>query len=1029
MLSQIVFFSIHSRGIVIAFYALMLIYGAHLLSQTGLSIFPEFAPKQVIVQTESPGFSSEQVEILVTQKIENALGGLGELTNMYSESIQGLSVVTAIFNESSDPYRIRQQVSERLATIANRLPEGVNSPLVVPLSSSSATILTIGLTSDEHNLMDLRTLADWTITPRLLNTPGVADINIFGGEVKQLQIQIDPVELQRNHLTTTDVIKAAKGAGSATGFGFLENDNQRLTLSFAGQADSPEKFRQLVLKRGEKSVITLGDVATIVFAPEPPISAAAIQGKTGIVMMIIGQYGANTLTVTQNVETALTELDTLLSMQGIQLHPHLFRPADYIETSLTNLSQHLLLGGVLVILVLYLFLFNYKTALISAISIPLSLTGAAIVLVKTGVELNIMVLGGLAIALGEVVDDAIIDTENIFRRLRENSKNPEPAPRWKVIYKASLEVRSSVVYASFIVALVFTPLLTLGGVTGRLFSPLGISYILAILMSLAVALTATPALCCLLLKQDDNESRGSPLIRWIRPGYSTLLRKIATIPKLSIFISGIFCIAGLTVLPTLNSQFLPELREGHYIVHTSSIPGTSLQESLRIGRNLTEMFRKIPGVESVSQWAGRAERGADTYGSHYSEFEVRLNTLSGSEQQAILDQIRSTLENFPGIHFEANTFLTERVDETISGYSAPVAVNIFGKDLAELDEKAAEIVSIMGSIKGAKDVQVRSAIGTPDIAIQLQLPALAHWGMRPSQVMDSVQAAYQGKWVSTFHQGNRTIDVSVILPQSYRSQPQHIGQLPLVSPSGQLLTLSQVATIQQSGGRYNILHRGAQRVQTITCHISGRDFDDFIDELKEQVLTKIEFSLDTYPEFTGAAIEQKKTRNTLISQSLTALAGVFMLIYMATGNFRNTLLTLVNLPFSLVGGVFAVVLSGASLSVGSVIGFVTLFGITVRNAIMLITHYQHLITVEAKPWNLDTAIQGATERLPSILMTALVTALAMLPIAFDSDNPGREIMGPMATIIIGGLATSTLLNLILFPVLLFHFGQYSGTKN
>lgn len=503
-----------------------------------------------------------------------------------------------------------------------------------------------------------------------------------------------------------------------------------------------------------------------------------------------------------------------------------------------------------------------------------------------------------------------------------------------------------------------------------------------------------------------------------------LLRHVAAAPRLSIVISGIFCIGGLTLLPNLNSHFLPELREGHYIVHTSSLPGTSLQESLRVGEKLTEMFMKIPGVESVSQWAGRAERGADTYGSHYSEYEVRLNPLPGSGQQAVFDQLRSTLQNFPGIQFEANTFLTERVDETISGYSAPVAVNIFGNDLSLLDEKAAEIAAVMRSIDGAKDVQIRSSIGTPKIQIQLQLAALAHWGMRPSQVMDAVQIAYEGKTVNTLYQGNRSVTVSVILPRDYRSQPQQIGQLPLVTPEGQLITLSQIATIRQNAGRYNILHRGTQRLQTITCHISRRDYDDFIADLKALVLTKVKFPLDTYPEFTGAAIEQAKTRETLISQSLVACAGVFILIYMATGNLRNTLLTLINLPFALVGGVFAVVLSGASLSVGSVIGFVTLFGITVRNAIMLVTHYQHLVTVEAKPWNLDTAVQGATERLPSILMTALVTALAMLPIAFDSDNPGREIMGPMATIIIGGLITSTLLNLMFLPVLLFRFGQY-----
>ena len=678
------------------------------------------------------------------------------------------------------------------------------------------------------------------------------------------------------------------------------------------------------------------------------------------------------------------------------------------------------------LIILYLFLFNFRTAFISALAIPVSLIGAVIVLLESGVNLNIMVLGGLAIALGEVVDDAIIDTENIFRRLRENRLLAKPLPIADVVYSASLEVRSSVVYASFIVALVFVPLLTLNGVAGRLFSPLGYSYILAILISLLVALTLTPALCYALLGNAVIVNDDPPLIKRIKPLYKDLLSKVSRHFKPVIIGSVIVCLSGLLAFFSLDSKFLPELREGHYIVHTTSIPGTSLQESIRIGSKLTEQFMAIPGIQSVSQWAGRAERGADTYGSHYSEYEVRLEPMSGSEQQEILDKLREILADFPGILFEANTFLTERVDETISGYTSPVVVNIYGNDLNQLDAKAQAVARIMRGIDGATDVQLRSPPGTPLLQIVLNLDQLGFWGVLPAQIVDTLQAAYETRVVGKNIQGNKIYNVAVTLTPELRQQPESIAKLPIRTQDGTMIMLEQVAEIRHSASRYNILHQGSQRRQTITGNVIDRDLDDFMAELKARVLKEIPFSADIYPEFTGAAIEQAQARKELILHSLLAGAGVLIFIYIAIGSIRHVLLTLANLPFALIGGVAAVVLTGATLSVGSVVGFVTLFGITVRNSIMLLSHYRYLVEVDGKSWNLDTAVLGAQERLPSILMTALVTALAMFPIAFNSDNPGREIMGPMAAIIIGGLASSTLLNLLLLPAILLRYGKFNS---
>jgi CzcA family heavy metal efflux pump len=1036
MLSFLVRFSIRHAGIVIALALLLFCYGSYRFSIAGLDIFPEFSPKQVIIQTEAAGLSAEQVEVLVTQKIEANLSHLLGLKTIRSESIQGLSIVTVIFNEHSDIYLNRQLVSERLASIANQLPPGVAAPVPVPLSSSSATVLTLGLNSSVKTLMELRTLVDWTVVPHLLAVPGVADVNVFGGEIAQLQIQIKPQQLQRFDVAIEDVVNAAEQTGSIQGGGFLENSNQRFTLQVSGQPSTPEQFKSMIVKRFAGQNITLGDVAQITYAAEPPIGAAQIMGKPGIVLMVIGQYGANTLSVSKQVEQTLSEFAPLFKKQQIHFYPHLFRPADYIETSVHNLSGHLLIGGLFVLLTLYLFLFNFRTAFISALAIPLSLITAVLVLLENGVNLNIMVLGGLAIALGEVVDDAIIDTENIFRRLRENQVLKIPRPIANVVYEASMEVRSSVVYASFIVALVFVPLLTLNGVAGRLFSPLGFSYILAILMSLLVALTLTPALCYLLLGRQSNPSglkdlKGldPPLIRWLKPLYQRFLTFVIRHFTVVIITSFIVCIAGLSAFFTLDSKFLPELREGHYIVHTTNIPGTSLTESIRIGTRLTEQFKKIPGVESVSQWAGRAERGADTYGSHYSEYEIRLKPADGQQQQQVLNQLRAILKSFPGILFEANTFLTERVDETISGYTAPVVINIYGNDLNQLDSKAQAVAAILNSMKGATDVQLRSPPATPLLEVAMNLEQLNFWGLNPKQVQDTLQTAYEGRIVGKNLQGNRLYNVVVTLSPELKQQPDAVGQLPIRTEEGSLIKLAQLAEIRHTDGRYNVLHQGAQRKQTVTANVINRDLDSFMAELKQRVFKEIAFSADSYPEFTGAAVEQASARQDLILHSLLAGSGVLIFIYLAIGSLRHTLLTLLNLPFALVGGIAAVLITSATLSVGSIVGFVTLFGITVRNSIMLLSHYRYLVETEGKDWNLATAIQGAQERLPSILMTALVTALAMFPIAFNSDTPGREIMGPMAAIIIGGLASSTVLNLLLLPALLLRYGKFSYRNN
>lgn len=1020
MLTALVRFSLERRGLILALAVLLVLYGSVGLWQAGLDIFPEFSAPRVIIQTEAPGLTTEQTETRVTLPIERHLAGLMGLEHIRSESIPGLSVVTAVFTAGDSLHTYRLAVSERLAALAGEWPEGVATPVLVPLSSSSATVLTLGLRSDQLDLMELRDWVDWTLTPRLLAIPGVADVNVFGGAVRQMQIQPDPGLLLRHGLSLDDVVNAASRVSSLAGSGFIETGNQWIGVRVSGLPQQVAALESSVLVQENGRHLSLGDVAHVREASKPPIGAAAINAETGIVLMVIGQQGSNTLNLSREVEQVLSRFQPRIERQGIQLYPHLFRPADYIERSIGHLGGHLLAGGGLVILVLYVFLHDFRTALISSLAIPLSLLAAVIVLLATGTHLNIMILGGLAIALGEVVDDAIIDTENIDRRLRENRLRERPLSEFRVVLRASLEVRSSVIYASFIVALVFLPLLTLGGVAGRLFAPLGWAYILSILMSLMVALTVIPALCYTLLRQKTTKQT-PPLIAWLSPRYHAILEWL--LPHPGKIAAASLLLLGLTLgfLPTLGGEFLPRLREGHYIVHTSSLPGTSLEESLRIGGLITREIRKLEDVESVSQWAGRAERGADTYGSHYSEYEVRLKPLSGDGQQNILDRIRQILSAVPGIRYEVNTFLTERVDETLSGYTAPVVVNLYGSDLDRLDVLARQLTERISQLPGATEVQLRSPPNNPLLDVRLNPEKLAYYGLRAGEAANALHTAIQGRLTGSYQRDDRAYPITVILPPSAR-QPDKIGDIPLKTPDGQAITLNQIADVQQVEGRYNILHRGGQRVQTITAQVNGRDLASFTESLEHLITQEMEFPAEVYPELTGAAVEQGKARSRLILHASLAGVGVLLLIYQALGSLRLTALTFMNLPFALIGGVLSALWTGSLLSVGTTVGFITLFGITVRNAIMLMSHYRHLVEVENLAWNRATAMKGAGERLPSILMTALVTALAMLPIALDSDNPGLEIMGPMAAIIMGGLVSSTVLNLLLLPTLLLRFG-------
>lgn len=1041
MMSALVRFAIRFYGVIIGLALLVIVYGAYSLSQSDLNVFPEFAPTQVVIQTESPGLSASLVEKLVTQPIENVVSGAIGIKSLRSQSIPGLSIITVIFQDKSDIYRNRQIVGERLNMLGSQLPPGI-VPNITPLTSSASTVMGIGVTSDKLSLMQLRTLVDWHLTPHLMAIPGVADINVYGGEVRQFQIKIDPRKLMLYQLNVQDVVFAATRATGVRGAGYIQNDNQRIILNSQGQTTTPQQLANITLLRKLGRTIRIRDVAEVTEGAAPSISAAAVNGKPAVYLSVQGQLGANVYALTKQLERKLADIKPSLEKQKVTLHEGLFRPANFIETAIHSLRSDILIGSVLVTLVLFIFLFNVRTAVISATAIPLSLLTAIVVLYQYGVGLNIMVLGGLAIALGEVVDDAIIDTENIFRRLRENRLLAQPLPAAKVVFQASMEVRSSVVYATMIVALVFLPLLTLSGVAGKLFAPLGYAYISAILASLVVALTLTPALCYALLANAPLKNEDSPLLRWLKKRYVRLLQQIENRYQL-ILLTSFICIAlGLAILPLFRGQFIPALREGHYILHMTAVPGTSEVQTLKLGNQVTKVLLEIPGVKSVAQWVGRAPNAADTFGTHYSEFEVEIGTVSGAEQERIFHDIREELAGetedddadgkvelgFVGANFAINTFLTERIEETISGYAAGLVINIYGQDLDALDRDAQKVAKLLSSIRGVRDVIVQSPPETPEIVIRLKQEKLALWGLQPMDILDTVRACYEGVPVNHVFMGNRSVGVSVLLNDASRDDIADMRNIPIFNPEGQMLKLSDVAYVAQEGGRSKILHAGAKRIQTITANMVGRDQALLLEDIRDTLHKKVQLNSGNYLEFSGEAEANAQSRRDLVIHSLVAGVAIFLMLYIAFGRLRNLMLTFANLPFALIGGVIATFFTGGWISVGTLVGFVTLFGITLRNSIMMVSHFQHLIDEEGCTWNLETCIRGAAERLPSVLMTALVTALGLLPLAIGSGEPGREIEGPMATIIVGGLISSTILNLLILPTIMLHFGRFDKSE-
>jgi CzcA family heavy metal efflux pump len=1008
-------------GAASALSLLALVLGCVGASHAQLDVFPDFVPTQVDVQTEAPGFAPEQVEELVTKPVESAINGASGLATMRSESIPGLSVVTVTFDDGVNPYIARQAISERLAELGSAMPTGAGIPKLSPLVSSTMDLLKIGLVSDKVDAYALRDAADWIVKPRLLAVPGVAHAIVFGGQVRELQIEPDMRQLTSLHLTLTDLIDSARASLAVRGAGFVDLASQRVLLKTPLPQPDLDRLADTVVTVRESTPIRLRDVATVHQGPALRSGDALIMGRPGVLISLASQYGANTLTTTRAVEQALAGLEPALQAQGITLYGALHRPANFIERALQDLEQSLIIAALLIVVVLYAFLRDVRAALIAFVAIPFSLLAATLILEHLGQTLNTMTLGGFAVALGVLVDDAIIGIENILRRLRENQELPQPSPRLPILLEASLEVRGPVIYATAVVIAVFIPELLTSSVQGHFVGPLALAFILAVSASLLVAMTVTPALCALLLRVESVTGEPRWLVQlkaWQRRALERIDRRLG----ITLAAIGIALLASGAVVPFLGGTFMPDFREGHFVLQaTSSIPGTSLDQMLSFGRRVSAEILALPYVQSVEQQVGRAEAGEDTWGPHQSELHVELRPSATVDQATAQEALRAILKGYPGIQGEVVTFLGDRIGESLSGETAQVAIKVFGNDLAALDDAGDHIMTALAHEPGLVDLQFKREDNTPSLNIQPEPSRLLAAGLRAQDVLDAVESSYSGSVVGQTYSGARSVSVVLRLPAGLRDRPEQLGNLLIPSAFGPI-PLRQVARLGLSEERYSIQHDGGQRRIAVTFNVQGRALQSAVLEARRRIAQSVSLPTGTFIEFTGAAAAEQQTRLELLAYSGAALVLIVMILLVALHWRANSWLVMANLPFSLLGGVLIIGATGIGLSLGSLVGLVTVFGISARNAILQLAHYEHMVEREGMPWDFALVLRGANERLIPILMTATVTALGLAPLAAGLHSPGQEIEAPMAITVLGGLVSSTVLNLVVLPVLVHRFG-------
>lgn len=1019
LLNGIIRFSLNNRMVILVIAALCLVAGIYSTMHTEVDVFPDLNAPTVVVMTEAEGMAPEEVERLVTFPIETAVNGATNVRRVRSSSATGFSIVNIEFDWGTDIYKARQIVSEKIAMVGADLPENVGNPTLGPQASILGELMIIGLTADTTSMQDLRTIADWTIRPRLLSTGGVAQVAVMGGDIKEYQILMDPGKMRRHGVSMDEVIYAVKGMNqNASGGTLYEYGNEYIVRGLLSTNDIDE-LKKAVVKTSENGLpITLDAVADVRIGPKTPVlGVASNDGKPAVLLTVTKQPNTNTLALTGRLDNALDELKANLPAD-VKVNSRIFRQSRFIESSLDNVKQSLIEGAIFVIIVLFIFLMNWRTTVISLVSIPLSIVASLLAIRWMGLTINTMSLGGIAIAIGSLVDDSIVDVENVFKRLRQNREIPEGERESivKVVYEASKEVRMPMLNSTLIIIASFLPLFFLSGMEGRMLKPLGITFIISLMASTLVALTVTPVLSSFMLgsQSSDKTGREPALVRWLKKYYGKALNWSLGHKKTILCGVGALLVAAVVMFFTLGGSFLPAFNEGSFTISVSTVPGISLEESDRMGRTAEKLLLSIPEIKTVGRKTGRAELDEHAFGVNSSEFECPFE-LGRKTRKELTEEVRQKLAVLPGVNIEIGGPISHRIDAMLSGTKANIAIKLFGSDLNKMYEIGQKIKNSISGVEGIADINVEQQVERPELNITPKREMLARYGISLPVFAEVVRVMMEGEVVSTVYEGNRSFDLTLKVNDDARSSIERISDLTIDTGDGKKVPLSYVADIKSAAGPNTINRENVSRKLVVSCNATGGELAKAVGAIREKIAENIELPEGYHIEYGGQFESEERASKTIALVSIFSIFIIFMLLYGEFKNISQSLVVLLNLPLALIGGVFAIFFTDGILSIPAIIGFISLFGIATRNGMLLIDRYNVLAS---QGHSREEAVMiGSLDRLNPILMTAITSALALLPLALGGDLPGNEIQSPMAKVILGGLFSSTLLNGFVVPVI------------
>ena len=1016
MLNKILSISLQNRLIVLFGAVVLSITGLYMARTMNVDVFPDLTAPTVTILTEAHGMESEEVEKLVTYQLETALNGSPNVRRIRSSSAAGISIVWIEFEWGTDIYRARQIVSERIPMVRENLPDGVGTPTMAPISSIMGEIMLLAVTSDSLSSMELRTLSDWTIRPRIKSIGGIANVIVIGGDYKQYQVFAHPEKLKYYNVTLAELLEKVQESNMNAPGGVINQHGNQYIIKGSGRAYSIEHLQEAVLKQVNGQTIKIKDVATVQIGAADKIGDGSLNASPAVILTISKQPNVNTLELTESLDAAIADLKKTLP-KSVEIKNHIFRQADFIEASINNLNQTLLEGAFFVIIVLFIFLMNWRTTLISLLAIPISLLMSVIVLKLLGYTINTMSLGGMAIAIGALVDDAIIDVENVFKRLRENIRKPkdERQPVLTIVKDASVEIRSSIIIATLIIIVSFIPLFFLSGMEGRLLQPLGIAFITSVLSSLIVAITVTPVLCSYLLKSDkvlSKQAGGTKVERWLQGKYSGVLEQVLRIPKTIIGLAIGAFIVSLVLLTQLGRSFLPEFNEGSLVISVVGLPGMSLEESNKTGTLVEQLLLEMPEVDVVTRRTGRAELDEHAQGVNAAEIDVPFN-LSDKSKEAFFEEVRTKLSVVPGANITLGQPIAHRIDHMLSGTRANIAIKVFGSDLQRLFEIGKSIETNIKSVEGIADVAVDQQVEVPQLRITPKRQLLAAHGMTVFDLMEQVDVAFAGEKAGEIYEGQKYFDLIVRFRPESRNSIQSIESALISLPNGGQIPLNQLASIASVSTPNTISRENVQRKIVVAANVQGRDLRSVVNEIQEIVGSSVKIPEGYRVEYGGQFESEAKASQLLLITALLAILVIFLLLYFEFQEVKLAFIVLINLPLALIGGILIVYFTSGIISIAATIGFISLFGIATRNGILLVSRYEDLR--KAGKQGIELLKSGALDRLNPILMTAFTTGLALIPLALKGGEPGNEIQSPMAVVILGGLVTATLLNLIVIP--------------